>query len=121
MGSSSGSSVSVLLNLCSEVTAVADQESPRPGFALSQNYPNPFNPSTAIRFELLDVGPVRLYVFSPGGRLVAKLVDGALSRGPHEVSWSGQDDRGGRLPSGVYYYRLEAAGLESIRRMVLLR
>ena len=121
VGSSSGSSVSVLLNLCSDITEVADQGSPRPTFALSQNKPNPFNPSTAISFEVRGADPVRLYVFSPGGRLVTKLVDGTLSPGPHEVLWSGQDGRGGRLPSGVYYYRLEAAGQRSTKRMVLLR
>ena len=91
------------------------------GSDLKQNYPNPFNPSTTIRFSLAERGNVHLLVFDVQGRLVAKLIDGPLTPGPHQIRWSGVDQAGNPVASGVYYYRLEAPDYSLARKMVLLR
>jgi|GEM_PF-2567600 len=83
---------------------------------LSQNYPNPFNPVTTIRFSLPDSAPVRLEVFDMIGRRVALLTDGVLASGWHEARFDG-----GRLPSGMYLYRMSVAGQVHTRSMLLLR
>jgi hypothetical protein len=51
-----------------------------PTFFLS-SHPNPFNPSTTIRFELPEAGPVRLSVIDVAGRLVRALVDDSMPQG----------------------------------------
>jgi subtilisin family serine protease len=84
--------------------------------ALAQNHPNPFNPVTSIAFELAQPGQVRLSVYDVRGRLVARLADGQLPAGAHAVTW----DAAGR-PSGVYYYRLQAPGMDESRKMTLLK
>lgn len=64
--------------------------------------PNPFNPRVAIRFLLPRAGGVTLDVVDLRGRRVRSLLSGSLPAGEHTVTWTGVDDRGRRLPSGVY-------------------
>jgi flagellar hook assembly protein FlgD len=52
---------------------------------------------------------------------VATLVDGGWSAGWHSVPWTGRDERGARVPAGVYMARLEALGQVRTRRIVLIR
>jgi len=89
--------------------------------SLAQNHPNPFNPSTTIAFELSVAAHARLSIYDVTGGRVRALVDDDLSAGPHNVVWDGIDERGNRVSSGVYYYRLDAGGSSATRRMVLLK
>ena len=88
---------------------------------LEPNAPNPFNPATRIRFALADPGPVVLAVYDAAGRVVKELVRGPLAAGDHEVVWRGDDAAGREAASGVYFYRLVAAGRVLARKMVLAR
>ena len=83
-------------------------------FTLEQNYPNPFNPTTTIQFSLNTASPVKLTVFDILGQEVATLVNEYKSVGSHKVQW-----RANTMPSGVYYYRLEADGFSKTHIMVL--
>jgi hypothetical protein len=87
-----------------------------------KNYPNPFNPSTTISFTVPQSSTVSLSVYDLSGRLIRSLLsDESVDQGRHEVVWSGQDERGGSVPSGVYFYRLETGGLSQTKRMSLVR
>ncbi len=97
----------------SVVTGVEESGALPDVFALEQNYPNPFNPSTTIRYVLPERSDVRLTVFDVQGREIAVLESGSVSRGQHEAIWNGRTSTGGPVPSGVYFYRLDAAGAES--------
>lgn len=90
---------------------------------LAQNGPNPFAAAqgTEIRFGLPAAGPVSLHVFDTRGRLVRRLADGARPAGAQSVRWDGRDDNDRPVPSGIYLYRLRAAGEEIVRRMSLVR
>ncbi len=90
-------------------------------FALRQNFPNPFNPATEISYELPRQSQVVLTVFNLMGQKVKTLVNGKITAGRHTVSWDGTDEAGRSLASGVYIYRLEAAGSVHHRRMILLQ
>ena len=85
-------------------------------FTLEQNYPNPFNPTTTIAFSLNTASPVKLTVFDILGQEVATLVNENKSVGSHKVQW-----RANTMPSGVYYYRLEADGISKTHKMVLMK
>lgn len=93
--------------------------------ALSQNYPNPFNPMTTIAFEIPGASGVRahvtLSVFDVRGRLVRTLLDEPRVPGTYQVAWNGRDDRGVRVPSGTYIYKIKAADFSSARKMILLK
>jgi len=89
---------------------------------LIQNYPNPFNPSTRIEYSLPEPTKVTLCVYDVGGALVAELVEAWHPRaGKYSVLWDGKDGLGKSVPSGVYFYRLRAAGVDLTEKMVLLR
>jgi len=84
--------------------------------------PNPLNPMTNIRFELANKSGVELQVYDISGKLVRTLVRGdIMDPGTHSVLWNGKDDRGGRVASGTYIYRLRAGGSERTNRMTLIR
>ena len=88
---------------------------------LNAAYPNPFNPKTTFSFELEYADPVLLQVFDSSGRLIRSLIDGPCQPGTTEVDWDGRDDAGRRLASGVYHYRLRAAGIQYSRPVVLAK
>jgi hypothetical protein len=81
-------------------------------FMLEQNRPNPFSGSTEIRFALPQPGRVELNVYNVAGQRVRTLSPGELRAGYHAVGWDGRDGQGNRLSNGVYFYRLEARGLD---------
>ncbi len=83
---------------------------------LHQNYPNPFNPTTTITFELSKAMHVTLKIFDVLGREVSTLVNEYGSVGHHAQNF---DDR--NLPSGIYFYRLNAERFTSIKKMLLLK
>ncbi|MFN2372745.1 MAG: T9SS type A sorting domain-containing protein [Cyclonatronaceae bacterium] len=85
-------------------------------FELHQNYPNPFNPSTNIRFELPEMVPVKLRVYTITGQLVAVLVNETLSAGHHTVTFDASSQT-----SGMYIYRLQAGEYSSTGKMMLLK
>ena len=83
---------------------------------LLQNYPNPFNPQTMIRFEIPRSATVTLDIFNELGQKVHTLVNGYLSAGKHERLFDARI-----LPSGNYFYRLNAGKVELVKRMVLVK
>jgi DNA-binding beta-propeller fold protein YncE len=90
-------------------------------FALRQNAPNPFNPATRIAFTIPEACRVQLFIYDAAGRQIKALVDRRLQADHYEVLWDGTNNRGTRVASGVYFYRLEAGRHAATRKMVLLR
>lgn len=84
--------------------------------ALLQNYPNPFNSTTAISFRLSAISVVTLKVFDLLGNEVGVLVKGTKPAGTHTVMLNAQ-----HLPSGVYFYRLQAGDFVQTRKFTLLK
>jgi hypothetical protein len=91
------------------------KQAPR-SFTLSQNYPNPFNPTTTIDFVLPKASDVKLSVFSVLGQKVAALVNAHMNAGQQSVIFDAS-----KLPSGVYFYKLEAGNFRSIKKMMFLK
>ena len=101
-------------------TAVGDGPQPV-AFRLAPNMPNPFNPRTTIRFSLDRDTMVRLGVYDLQGRLVRTLVDGAYTRGEHQVVWDGADAQGNAMPSGLYFVKVDDGRRVLTRKMMLVR
>jgi hypothetical protein len=78
--------------------------------------PNPFNPSTRIRYYLPGREYVRLSIFDVNGRRIAQLVAKVQSAGEQLAEW---DAIG--MPSGIYFYRLEAGDFSEAKKMILLK
>ncbi len=90
-------------------------------YSLDQNYPNPFNPSTIINFNLAADSRVSLKVYDILGTEVTTLINRNFTAGTHQVEFSAEN-----LNSGMYFYRLDAAGSEgqefsSVKKMMLIK
>lgn len=83
---------------------------------LFQNYPNPFNPSTTIKYGLKERTNVELKIFDIIGREVETLVNEERTPGTYESNWNAAN-----LPSGIYFYRLQAGSFVETKKMVLLK
>jgi photosystem II stability/assembly factor-like uncharacterized protein len=79
-------------------------------FSLAQNYPNPFNPSTKIKYSVPQSSNVIIKVFDILGNEIETLVDEEKSVGTYEINWHAE-----RLPSGVYFYRLQAGSFVTLK------
>lgn len=86
-----------------------------------QNRPNPFNPSTLIGYGLPAAGRATITIYSVRGEVVRHLLDADCPQGYGEVRWDGRDDAGQGVPSGPYFYRLQAGGVTSTKRLVLAK
>ena len=64
---------------------------------------------------------MELVVFDVNGRLVSTLLDEPQLEGRRSVSWHGVDENGRELPSGVYFYRMNAGDYAETRKMLLLQ
>ncbi len=90
-----------------------DEEEPDipQSYYIEQNFPNPFNPSTTIRFGLPENSSVRITIYSVLGEEIDTILDEEKSAGIHEIEWI-LPSQG--IASGVYYYRIEATGVEGM-------
>ena len=116
--SNGGARVVVAVTLHVESTGV--EELPV-SLKLHGNHPNPFNPMTSIAFSLPQPGTVTVSVFDVSGRLVTELGGAEMAAGHGELVWDGTDRRGRPVATGVYLYRMEAAGEIRDGKMVLLK
>lgn len=103
--------------LLSEAISVQNISSNVPAdYYLGQNYPNPFNPGTVVRFQLADVNNVSLKVYDVQGREVQTIVNEKLQPGTYEARIDGSE-----LPSGTYYYKMEAGNYSETKKMILIK
>ncbi|MDI6766997.1 MAG: carboxypeptidase-like regulatory domain-containing protein [Bacteroidota bacterium] len=88
-------------------------------YSLEQNYPNPFNPVTEIRYGLPEMAHVVLKIYDLLGREVVTLVNEMQYAGFKSVSFDASASGG--LPSGIFFYKLQAGNITIIKKMLLIR
>lgn len=98
------------------VTGIGNSSETPQNFALLQNYPNPFNPSTTISFNVAELRHVTLKVYDILGKEVANLVSENLAPGSYSVTFNASV-----LPSGMYFYKLQAGDFVSVKKMTLIK
>lgn len=90
-------------------------------FHLAQNVPNPFNPSTIIRLDLPQDILIRLDIYTITGQKIKSLIRKSLPAGSHFVHWDGTNDKGIKVPSGLYFYQLACEKYYAVKKMILTR
>lgn len=103
---------------------------------LRQSAPNPhdFSGGAPVRIAFtiggapVEISPsggarerVEITVYDVRGARVATLFSRLLGPGDYETTWSGRDDRGAQVASGVYFYRMRAGPRSITRKLVVLR
>lgn len=107
---------SLTLVLGDTITAAHDPFISHPSSLTLSVYPNPFNPVTLLAFSLAQPQAATLVVYDMTGRVVAQLANQVYPAGEHRVTFDGA-----RLPSGIYFARLDAGGVVRALKMVLMR
>ncbi len=90
-------------------------------FRLEQNYPNPFNPATEIEYALETPGMVNLTIYNVLGQKVIELVNKWQDAEVYTVKWTGDNDDGASVASGMYFYRLKRGEQTLTRKMMVLK
>jgi hypothetical protein len=85
-------------------------------YVLNQNYPNPFNPVTTIKYQIPELSFVTIKVYDVLGNEIETLVNEEKQTGTYEITWYAES-----LPSGVYFYRLQAGNFVETKKMVLMK
>src|SRR5574338_1717231 len=104
-----------------QTTDVENSEQLPLSFNLEQNYPNPFNPNTKISWQSPVSGWQTLKVYDILGNEVATLVDEYRNAGNYEIDFNSlKTVHATSLPSGIYFYRLQAGDYVETKKMILL-
>lgn len=102
-------------------TAVVEPSAPVRSPLALRCQPNPFNASTTIAFEVPTTSFVRVRIYDGLGKRIRDLMDAEFPAGSHSITWDGRDAAGNAVASGVYLYRVDAAGTAESRSMVLVK
>ncbi len=85
-------------------------------FEVFNNFPNPFNPETVVAFRLSEANQVKISIYNQLGELIEQIGLGELVAGEHQFKWNAE-----RLPSGVYFIKLESGVNSVVLKTLLLK
>lgn len=83
---------------------------------LRKSVPNPVARRATLEYALPEAAAVEVQVYDVLGRRVARLVDDRKQAGVHRAEVDAS-----RLPSGMYFVRMKAAGVVKTRRMTVMQ
>jgi hypothetical protein len=115
-GNVSDSVVHFITIIDTTISSVSDRLTIPGSFALLQNFPNPFNPKTVIQFSIPHFGFISLRIYNVLGEEISTLVSEELHPGTYKANWDASS-----VPSGVYFYRLQAGSFTETKKLILLR
>jgi hypothetical protein len=101
------------------VVAVGDAPPTRIEFALPR--PNPSRAEVTFDFALPGAAPLSIVICDVAGRVVWRVAEGTFAAGRYRRTWAGRDLHGGAAPSGVYFVRYRAPGVNAERKVSLVR
>jgi len=95
---------------------VNERPSPANLFELIQNYPNPFNPITTIKYSVFTSSFVDIKIFDVLGRVIETLVSDEKKPGNYNINFNAS-----KLPSGLYFCRMQAKNFEETKKLLLIK
>ncbi|HEC78169.1 MAG TPA: T9SS type A sorting domain-containing protein [candidate division WOR-3 bacterium] len=83
--------------------------------------PNPFKSATKISYTVAKASNVKVEVYNVLGQQIKTLVNKKLTPGYYETIWYSKDDRGRRVPAGVYFMQLTVNDENLTKKLILTR
>ena len=90
-------------------------------FSLHQIMPNPGRGNIEIRFSVAEETDVKIKVYDVTGRRIKTIVSERFKPGIYSMRWDGKDYNNNKLPSGIYFIRMETEKFRKTRKVVILR
>ena len=90
-------------------------------FSIGEPYPNPFNPTVNFQLNLNEKMELTSFIYGIQGNLVKTIDHGSLDIGSHHIKWNGSNDKGNRVESGVYFFKIQGDGFDQTRKLLLLK
>jgi hypothetical protein len=90
-------------------------------YTLSQNYPNPFNPITYIHYSVPNYDFITIDIINISGQIIKTIVQSSHQPGNYDIMWDGTNYYGISVPSGIYFYKMDADEFVSVKKLVLLK
>ena len=101
----------------STYTSVVDKHLSVPSnYLLYQNYPNSFNPTTVVKYQIPELSFATLKVYDVLGKEIATLVNEEKAAGTYAVEFDATS-----IPSGIYFYKLQAGNFVETKKMILMK
>lgn len=97
-------------------TDINDDRESRFSYRLDQNFPNPFNPLTTIGYSLSEYSKVTIKIYDILGNEIKTLVNREEPAGVYDLTWDA-----GNLPSGIYFYKIQAGTYTETKKMILMK
>ena len=111
-------------NLDDLPTAIDDQKQANNmpvDYKLDNAYPNPFNPTTTIQYSIPVSNNVKIEVYNIMGQKVRTLVNQYKTAGTYRVTWDAKDERGVKVSTGMYFYRMQASHFQTVKKVILMK
>jgi M6 family metalloprotease-like protein len=90
-------------------------------FELFQAAPNPMGDKTTIGYQISQESKVTLNLYNISGQLVKTLVNAVQVPGYKSVVWNGKDNKGYKVASGIYFYKLNVGKYTATKKMVIIK
>jgi photosystem II stability/assembly factor-like uncharacterized protein len=98
------------------ITDIYEKQYTPTEYSLSQNFPNPFNPRTKIKYSIAEPGKVSMILCNVLGQEVKRLVNAEMLPGNYELEFNAE-----HIPSGIYFYQLNAGDFIQTKKMILMK
>ena len=85
------------------------------------NYPNPFSQSTTITYSIPQAGIVSLKIYDMMGRLIKTLVNAKVAAGNYNIQWSVNNEKGGKIPAGIYFLRMQEGNYSETKKLMVIK
>ena len=90
-------------------------------YSISNAYPNPFNPVTNIDITIPESGLMQFAIYDILGRQVFEHKQTFANPGHYRFSWSGKNNHGSSLSSGVYLLTVQFEEKYYKQKLTLLK
>ncbi len=83
--------------------------------------PNPFKNNITFRYNLSQAGSGKLDIYNISGQLVKSFSENNDQAGQNYFDWNGRGEDGKACSAGVYFFRLNANGINQNGRVILIK
>jgi plastocyanin len=97
------------------------EEAGQKNFVPASIAPNPMKRTATITFSLTAASRVKLGFYDVSGKRIRTLVDGFRPAGAGWAVWSGDDDSGKQVGSGIYFCSFEAGSVRRTLKLTVVR